>query len=166
LQRTNKFKIILRTKSLNGLLLYCGKENSKSYLLLGILNGKFVFMFSLPQRKKSFSLTSKAKLNDNKWHTITVERNKRKATLLVDAEQRINVTFDVYNTNDIDFGDLLTDGLIHVGGYRKLSKGFSQSFYHGFQGCITELKIDDREIDLIKNNLNNKILPTKCSDIK
>ena len=38
----------------------------------------------------------------------------------------------------------------------------SQSLHQGFQGCIFEFKIDDRLIDLVKNNLNTNYYPSLC----
>ena len=51
-----------------------------------------------------------------------------------------------------------------LGGYRKLPFGFSKPFYQGFQGCISEFKVDDRIIDLMRNNLNPDIIPVRCSE--
>lgn len=74
IQKTNKFEIKFKTKNPNGLLLYTGVGNLNSYLLIALINGKVVFTFSLPKVKRVFSLSSTQRLNDNSWHTITVER--------------------------------------------------------------------------------------------
>lgn len=74
-QNTNKFELSFKTRVQNGLLLFTGNGNLKSFLYLAIVNGKFVYSFSLPKQKQSFSLSSKTKLNDNNWHSVVVERS-------------------------------------------------------------------------------------------
>ena len=73
---------------------------------------------------------------------------------------KLNEKFD--QVNYVGYGDLITDGYLRLGGYRKLPFGFSQNFYVGFQGCIQEFKIDERVIDLVKNNLNKAFYPNTC----
>lgn len=105
---------------------------------------------------------SPVRLNDNQWHTITIERNKRRAILNIDSKHKLNGSFD--EVNYVGYGNLLSDGYLRFGGFRKLPSGFSQSFYQGFQGCISEFKVDDRYINLIRNNLNYEIIPARCSE--
>ena len=78
----------------------------------------------------------------------------------IDNEQRLNGTFD--EVNYVGFGSLITDGFIRLGGYRRLPFGMTQSLYQGFQGCISEFKVDDRLIDLVQNNLNKNFNPAIC----
>ena len=74
IQVTNKLEISFRTKIQNGLLIYTGTGNLESYLLVGFLDGKLIYSFRLPNQKHAFTLTSSLRLNDNKWHSVTVER--------------------------------------------------------------------------------------------
>ncbi len=151
---------------------------------MGFLNGKLSYSFSLPKQKQIFSLITPFKMNDNKWHTVIIERNKRKAILNIDFKLKLNGSFD--EINYVGFGNLVSDGYIRLGkfqndfwrkksfsfyfenfllgGYRKLPFGFSQPFYQGFQGCISEFKVDDRIIDLMRNNLNPDVFPIRCSE--
>lgn len=89
------------------------------------------------------------------------KRNRRKATLAIDNIVKHNATFD--EINYVGFGNLGTDGYVRLGGYRKLPFGMAQGFYHGFNGCIAEFKLDDRSIDLIAYNLNPKYYPSVCA---
>lgn len=161
IQTTNKFELTFKTKSQNGLILYTGNGNLNSYLLIAFISGKLVYSFSLPKQKQVFTLSSPTRLNDNKWHSIVIERNKRKATLTIDGSVKLNATFD--EINYVGFGNLATDGYLRIGGYRKLPFGMAQSLHQGFQGCMFEFKIDDRLIDLIKHNLNTNYYPSLCS---
>ncbi|CAF0717274.1 unnamed protein product [Brachionus calyciflorus] len=160
-QNVNKFELSFKTKNNNGLLLFTGNGNSISFLYIAIQNGKLVFSFSLPKHKQSFSLSSKTKLNDNNWHLVLIERNRRKAILNIDNNVKLNATFD--EINYVGYGNLATDGYVRLGGYRKLPIGMPQNLNIGFQGCIKNFKMDDRPIDLIENNLNSKFNPNLCS---
>jgi hypothetical protein len=88
------------------------------------------------------------------------KRTKRKASLSIDSDIRLNSTFD--ETNYVGFGNLAVDGYIRIGGYRKLPHGMLNSYYQGFQGCIAKFKIDDRLVDIVANNLNTKNYPSFC----
>lgn len=120
-----------------------------------------MFTFRLPSHKHVFIISSKERLNDNKWHLVSVERNKRKAILTIDNKSKYLATFD--KINYIGYGNLATDGYIRVGGYRRLPFGLNLKFYAGFNGCIADFKLDDRLIDLVTYNLNNRYFPSVCS---
>lgn len=160
IQMTNKFEISFRTTSQTGLLIYTGTGNLDSYLIVGLLDGKLVYSFTLPTQKQTFWVSSSERVNDNQWHTLSVERNRRKATLTIDHSAKYNATFD--EINYVGFGNLATDGYVRLGGYRKLPFGMRPAFYHGFKGCIGEFKLDDRLIDLAANNLNLRYYPSVC----
>ncbi len=74
IQNNNKIEITFKTTTENGLLFYTGNETLNSYLLIGFINGKLIYSFSLPKKKQVFTLKSNSMLNDNKWHTIIIER--------------------------------------------------------------------------------------------
>lgn len=69
-----KIEVKLKTKSKNCLIFYTGDEGLSSYLILGLSDGHIIYRVSVPGQKKAFTLKSPNKLNDNKWHTVTVER--------------------------------------------------------------------------------------------
>ena len=96
-------------------MIYIGKENKnlKSYLIVGFLNGRLSYSFSLPKQKQIFSLITPFKMNDNKWHTVIIERNKRKAILNIDFKIKLNGSFD--EINYVGFGNLISDGYIRLG---------------------------------------------------
>jgi hypothetical protein len=160
----NKYEIRVRTKKENGLVLYTGNGKSKSFLALAFTAGRIVFSFSLPKLKQTVSLSSPNKLNDNKWHMVTIERTKRRAELIIDSNIKLQAFFD--ETYYIGFGSLNVDGYVRVGGYRKLPTGLPWSYYHGFQGCIAKFKIEDRLVDIVENNLNKRYFPNMCSSEK
>ena len=83
--------------------------------------------------------------------------------MCIDQQIKLNGTFD--EVNYVGFGNLVTDGYLRLGGYRKLPFGLTQILYQGFQGCILEFKVDDRIIDLIKNNLNTDYFPSSCPQV-
>lgn len=162
IQSTNKFEIAFKTRSANGLLLFTGISSLNSYLFVGFIAGKIFYSFRLPNHKQNFSLKSVHRFDDNKWHILTIERNRRKVELVIDNIIKYNASFD--ETNYVGFGDLVTDGYIRVGGYRRLPFGINHLFHHGFNGCIAKLKLDDRLVNLIDFNLNQKYYPTFCGN--
>ncbi len=89
-------------------------------------------------------------------------RTKRKTNLQIDKIVQTDEVFSIVNF--VGKGDLLSDGYLRVGGYRRLPFGFSQDFYYGFQGCIQGMKIDDRPVDLVRYNLNSNFRPSYCSE--
>ena len=78
----------------------------------------------------------------------------------IDDNQRLNGSFD--ETNYVGYGNLVTDGYIRLGGFRRMPVGMNKNLYMGFQGCVSEFKVDDRSIDLVLNNLNTKYYPQSC----
>lgn len=160
MQNTNRFEISFRTRKSNGLLIFTGNTDATSYLAIGIAHGKLLFQFVTQNQKYPFTLQSLQKLNDGQWHSVIAQRNKRKAILLIDREYKINGTLD--KTNYYSFNSLNTDGLVRIGGYRRLPYGLSRAYYHAFQGCISNLKIDNRRIDLIANNVVTDYHPIRC----
>lgn len=72
----------------------------------------------------------------------------------------LNSTFD--ETNYVGYGNLITDGYIRLGGYRKIPSKMAQILKIGFQGCIKELKIDNKSINLAEDNLNLNFFPSFC----
>ncbi|XP_054653907.1 neurexin-1a-like isoform X24 [Dunckerocampus dactyliophorus] len=75
----------MKTKSSHGLLVYFDDEGFCDFLELFMLNGKLSLRFSIFCAEPA-SLVSDTGVNDSQWHTVTIRRNFKNTTLMVDNE--------------------------------------------------------------------------------
>uniref|UniRef100_A0A4W6E6E4 Neurexin 1b n=1 Tax=Lates calcarifer TaxID=8187 RepID=A0A4W6E6E4_LATCA len=75
----------MKTKSSHGLLVYFDDEGFCDFLELLILNGKLSLRFSIFCAEPATVISDTA-VNDNQWHTVTIRRNFKNTTLMVDNE--------------------------------------------------------------------------------
>lgn len=77
----------MKTKSSHGLLVYFDDEGFCDFLELLILNGKLSLRFSIFCAEPA-TVVSDTAVNDNQWHTVTIRRNFKNTTLIVDSETK------------------------------------------------------------------------------
>uniref|UniRef100_A0A3Q4AJS6 Neurexin 1 n=1 Tax=Mola mola TaxID=94237 RepID=A0A3Q4AJS6_MOLML len=77
----------MKTKSSNGLLVYFDDEGFCDFLELLILNGKLSLRFSIFCAEPA-TVVSDTAVNDSQWHTVTIRRNFKNSTLVVDSETK------------------------------------------------------------------------------
>ncbi|XP_057703895.1 neurexin-1a-like isoform X27 [Corythoichthys intestinalis] len=75
----------MKTKSSHGLLVYFDDEGFCDFLELLILNGKLSLSFSIFCAEPA-SVISDTIVNDSQWHAVTIRRNFKNTTLMVDNE--------------------------------------------------------------------------------
>ncbi|XP_034148213.1 neurexin-1a isoform X11 [Esox lucius] len=75
----------MKTKSSHGLLVYFDDEGFCDFLELLIHNGKLSLRFSIFCAEPATVLTDTA-VNDSQWHAVTIRRNFKNTTLMVDKE--------------------------------------------------------------------------------
>ncbi|XP_071250470.1 neurexin-1a-like isoform X8 [Salvelinus alpinus] len=75
----------MKTKSSHGLLVYFDDEGFCDFLELLIHNGKLSLRFSIFCAEPATVLTNTT-VNDSQWHTVTIKRNFKNTTLMVDKE--------------------------------------------------------------------------------
>ncbi|XP_049591047.1 neurexin-1a isoform X25 [Syngnathus scovelli] len=75
----------MKTKSSHGLLVYFDDEGFCDFLELLLLNGKLSLRFSIFCAEPA-SVISDTAVNDSQWHTVTIRRNFKNTTLMVDNE--------------------------------------------------------------------------------
>ncbi|XP_041725633.1 neurexin-1a-like isoform X4 [Coregonus clupeaformis] len=75
----------MKTKSSHGLLVYFDDEGFCDFLELLIHNGKLSLRFSIFCAEPAMVLTDTT-VNDSQWHTVTIQRNFKNTTLMVDNE--------------------------------------------------------------------------------
>uniref|UniRef100_A0A8C6UYU8 Neurexin 1b n=1 Tax=Neogobius melanostomus TaxID=47308 RepID=A0A8C6UYU8_9GOBI len=75
----------MKTRSSQGLLVYFDDEGFCDFLELLIVNGKLSLRFSIFCAEPA-SILSDTMVNDSQWHTVTIQRNFKNTTLIVDNE--------------------------------------------------------------------------------
>lgn len=169
LRQRHRFNIKLNFSTIveNGLLLYNGRYNElHDFIALEVLNGKISFSFSLGKDVKSVSIDQEAKVSDGFWHTIEVSYFNRSVTISLDScDTALLLNGDLgekwncanHTTLTLDkkcssltetchrFLDLT--GPLQIGGLPRIPGHFPiQS--HDFVGCISDIYIDRKYVDL------------------
>lgn len=96
----------------------------------------FIFRFDVGNGIQTLEKTTAYPLNDNEWHTVHIERNRKQAVLRVD--QQALKTLD--EPTDQGFKSLILDS--------KLVVGASVDYRDGFVGCIRALMVNGLVMDL------------------
>ncbi|KAG7177210.1 Cadherin EGF LAG seven-pass G-type receptor 3-like [Homarus americanus] len=161
-------KISFATRKSNGLLLYNGRYNEKhDFVSLEMVDGTVVFSFSLGTSTTRVSASLPDGVDDGDWHTVTVDYYNRSATISIDdCDTALSVKFgdkigNYYCANTTSqildprcailtqschrFLDVT--GPLQVGGLPALPTTYQVKHQH-FEGCISDLYIDHKFIDL------------------
>lgn len=87
----SEMRFNMKTKSSHGLLVYFDDEGFCDFLELLIHNGKLSLRFSIFCADPATVLSDTA-VNDSQWHAVTIRRNFKTTTLIVDKEiKRVEV---------------------------------------------------------------------------
>ncbi|KAJ6218579.1 hypothetical protein RDWZM_009736 [Blomia tropicalis] len=148
----------IRTNEPNGVLLYSvGTLNNThhgnvyDYFALELLDGQLYLLQhlgSLPVKVKS---TTK-RIDDNYWHTIQVKRTGRNGQVVVDGDI-VSDFVSPGTSNNLDLGDSL-----YLGGYPRFTGNrltytppqlWSTAFGGGYIGCVSDLHLDGRLVDIV-----------------
>ena len=150
-----------KTLSLNGLLLFNGGKRNH-FISLELENGHLVYSFNLGDGGGR-RLVSKTRhlLNDNTWHSVSVQRSIYNHHSLRIDDQVFTMTSSGINTH------LHLEGLLYLGGvpkemYQHLPKVIKATY--GFEGCLTGLDIDHDLIDPSYALIPSTLVSPGCSD--
>ncbi|KAK4875010.1 hypothetical protein RN001_011432 [Aquatica leii] len=157
------------TQSPNGLLLYNGRYNEQhDFIALEIVDGNIQFSFSLGSSITRATASIPDGVSDGNWHTVTVMYFNKSITVSIDhcdtllalkhgneiggkwncagyAEHELEPRCASLTETCHRFLDLT--GPLQLGGLPALPATF-QPHNHHYEGCISDLKIDYRFIDL------------------
>lgn len=168
-------KLSFATQERHALLLYNGRYNDKhDFISLEIVNSQLLFSFSLGDDVTSVSAYVDGGVSDGQWHTVQVLYLSRTATISVDNcdiglavkfGKRLgnylcaNTSAKVLEKRCSDFMQtcyrfLDLTGPLQVGGLPALPTDFQVSNSH-FVGCIMDLYIDEKLVDLNSYVANN-----------
>uniref|UniRef100_A0A8C4R486 Cadherin, EGF LAG seven-pass G-type receptor 2 n=1 Tax=Eptatretus burgeri TaxID=7764 RepID=A0A8C4R486_EPTBU len=169
--------------SKDGLLLYNGRFNEKhDFIALEIIDGQVQLTFSAGEEATAVSPFVPGGVSDGQWHTVRVQYyNKVRLMGLVrgPSEEKVAVVSvdDCDTAIAIKFGHTIGNyscaaqghqtgskksldltGPLLLGGVPDLPETFPVRS-HGFTGCLRDLLIDGRRVDLTSYIANNGTLP-------
>lgn len=163
-------KISFSTRKADGLLLYNGRYNDRhDFLSLELVDGTVAFSFNLGDDTTRVAASLPDGVDDGDWHTVTVNYHHRKVTISLDqcdtavAVRHGDAIGGYYCANTTEkilpprcashiancqrYLDLT--GPLQVGGLPVLPPGGQRRVQQQyFQGCIADLYIDHKFIDL------------------
>jgi neurexin len=136
-----------KTTHENGLIMYNNGEHG-DYLAVELFNGQISYVFSLGSAANTLKSKSKEKLNDNKWHLVSIWRStKTNHELTVDSivykHSSNNNEHTVFNLVD----KLYLGGLSEPLDYERLVNRSRIKSTHGFRGCLASVEINGRVPD-------------------
>ncbi|XP_076289211.1 neurexin 1 isoform X2 [Lasioglossum baleicum] len=134
-----------KTREANGLILFnSGRE--RDFIAVELVNGHIQYVFDLGDGPVRFKDISRSRLNDGKWHAVSIGRPApKKHTLAVDDHVTV---FTSQGSNE----NLDLDGILYIGGvdkpqYNQLPKQIVSN--HGFEGCLASLDLSGESTNLI-----------------
>ncbi len=140
----------MRTTSLKGLLVYYDDEDFCNFLELHIQEGKLRLCFSIFCAEPA-SILSDVVISDNQWHEVTIRRNFRNTTLIVDKEKKWQVVESKRRDMTV-FSHLFLGGIPPE--LRLMSLQLTSDTvkdHTAFMGWIRDLKVNNSEPVIINS---------------
>ncbi|XP_047459983.1 neurexin-1a isoform X24 [Mugil cephalus] len=140
----------MKTKSSHGLLVYFDDEGFCDFLELLILNGKLSLRFSIFCAEPA-TVVSDTAVNDSQWHTVTIRRNFKNTTLMVDNEMKW-VEVKSKRRDMTVFSHLFVGGIppeLQSVALRLTSAAVKDQL--PFTGWITDVKVNNTESEMINS---------------
>lgn len=169
LKQRHRFNIKLKFATINdnGLLLYNGRYNDlHDFIALELIDGRVTFSFSLGDKIQKVFVTRHHKLSDGEWHTVEIVYFNRTATLVIDecdvalalsgglgekwnCANQTTLELDKKCSQFAENCHRLLDltGPLQIGGLPRIPAHF-QIQSQDYVGCISELEIDHKLIDM------------------
>ncbi|CAH1773592.1 unnamed protein product [Owenia fusiformis] len=155
-QKENKFEVVFKTEKDNGLILMQNKGDNVrgDYVAIALASGKVQVSYNLGKNseKDLHVIKNPTKVNDEKWHTLTFTREKRKGILVIDGGTPVEDESPKGSTS------LDSDGDLWIGGNPNLPEGLPRAYTRGFKGCIKEVQIDGVQLHLVDHRENHTSL--------
>ncbi|KAK9310048.1 hypothetical protein QLX08_000515 [Tetragonisca angustula] len=136
-----------KTREANGLILYnAGRE--RDFIAVELVNGHIHYVFDLGDGPVRVRDTSRSRLNDGKWHAVSIGRPAPKRHTLAVDDHVTAVNSQGSNEN------LDLDGILYIGGVEKSQYGQLPKQIlsrHGFEGCLASLDLSGESTNLISD---------------
>ena len=165
LPKIDAFHILLiqfhfKTSEENGLILY-NSGVSSDYLAVELVDGQINYVFSLGKVTNVIRSRSKEKLNNNRWHLVSIWRSTK-----TNHELSVDSLIYKYSSNNNEYTMFNLVGNLNVGGlrdpteYQMLNQKSKINSKHGFKGCLASIEINGRvpDFDEILNDPNRSNL--------
>ncbi|KAM6916519.1 neurexin-1a-like isoform 16-T16 [Xenentodon cancila] len=140
----------MKTKSSHGLLVYFDDEGFCDFLELLIISGKLNLRFSIFCAEPATVISNTA-VNDSQWHSVTIRRNFKNTTLMVDNEIKW-VEVKSKRRDMTVFSHLFIGGIppeLRSVALRLTSAAVKDQL--PFTGWITDIKVNNTESVLINS---------------
>ena len=136
-----------KTREANGLILFnAGRE--RDFIAVELVNGHVHYVFDLGDGPVRVRDSSRSRLNDGKWHAVSIGRPAPKRhTLAVD--DHVTVVNSQGSNENLDL-----DGILCIGGVEKSQYGHLPKQIlsrHGFEGCLASLDLSGESTNLISD---------------
>ncbi|CAG9538415.1 unnamed protein product [Cercopithifilaria johnstoni] len=150
------YQFMIKTNTTKGLIWWESKRHTirSDYLAIFLIGGRLGFAINSGSNSKVKIIGSNTIVNDNQWHSITLLREKRKCLLIVDNEK-------VFYTLPFGTTELITDGIIWIGGKKKVPRSFPVKT--PYKGCLRNLRISSQLINIRRESSSNKTFE-KCKN--
>uniref|UniRef100_A0A182QPA6 Basement membrane-specific heparan sulfate proteoglycan core protein n=1 Tax=Anopheles farauti TaxID=69004 RepID=A0A182QPA6_9DIPT len=150
------FEISFKPEKMNGLILYNSqRRQNQDYIALSLLNGYPQFRFNFDGQYTVLQPEKPIRMGE--WHTVKVNRVRNNGFLLVDDQAPVNFP------EKLKFYGLNLDDHLFIGGVSNFDQvpNLAVDAKEGFVGCISRLKLNDREVQLYEDALE-KVGITTC----
>eukprot|EP00795_Rhopilema_esculentum_P006768 gene6768-12334_t len=138
----------------DGLLLFNGGlaplKSENDYVLIRLINGYVQFEFNSGSGAAVIRHHEVVSLNN--WNTIEIERYQRYGSIAVNGMTAVKGSSPGYSIA-LNLGPLLFVGGLNASERYTFNKTWLS--YQGFDGCIQDLHINDRKIDLVTEFISN-----------
>ncbi|KAM3719107.1 Agrin [Dirofilaria immitis] len=143
------YEFMVKTNKSEGLIWWESKRHTirSDYLAIFLLTGRIGFAANLGSNQKVKMVGSNTIINDNRWHSIALLREKRKFLLTVDNEV---VTY----ISPSGATELTTDRIIWIAGKRKIPRSFPVKT--PYKGCLRNLRISSQLINIRREFSSNQ----------
>lgn len=148
-----------RTIQYYGLILYNRGQNDE-FIAVELDDGQISFLFSIGRVIHKVKTRSKEKLNDEKWHLVSIWRStKTNYELSVDSLQYKYMSNQNEQKTFHLIDKLYVGGLKNQSDFEILRSKYKIVSQHGYKGCLASLEINGRvsDFDEILTNSNNKM---------
>lgn len=159
-QKETLIEIGVRTHARSGLIFWTKKGSTlkTDYLAVAVADGFVELSYNLGKQKELFFLRGNTRIDDGRWHTVSIERNKRHAVLQVDTHRPVT------GVSETGAYTLNTDGIVWIGGYKSLPQGLPADYEQGFVGCLRDFSLNGDVISLTANALTSSTVLRFCHD--
>lgn len=135
-----------------------GSTLKSDYLAVAVVDGFIELSYNLGKQKELFFLRGNTRIDDSRWHTISIERNKRHAVLQVDTHRPVT------GVSEAGAHTLNTDGIVWIGGRKSIPTGLPSDYEQGFVGCMKDFTLNGELISLTANALTSSSVLRFCQE--